>query len=296
MEELLKGVNGNFGGSTGEDRSTLRGLIQFVKAWSEGGDSDLQGLTADITNLAARCQQAAVDTARDLEEDHLDPSLANSLEGLKECFGDSVEELGRLLELLRTHQDVRECLECLEALQAEIQLLSRCLTGWTAGREPLCLRCGSKGSEQTCPQCQLERLIPDPSPDTEVRSAHLGPRYVPIYQTYRDVVNGDRTLSELHDPLRSLEKEWQQVLRLARHSPIPLLQDVEIGLRGLAQMRLTWESRQARDLNEGWSRVFQCATALAQKLPAVLRQSGQTDEADALESRRLFQDDTLVSG
>lgn len=293
MKDLLQGFSGNFGGSgVGPDPSTLLGLIEWTRLWSEGTVSTDRLISA-IGELTERCLRAARETARDLEdEETLEPSLVDTLEGLKECFEDTTDELTRFLIQLRNNQAVEENVQALQSLQEEISQLSRCLEGWTSCREPLCVRCGSKGPEITCRQGQLERLVPDPQPEPDVRSAHLGPQYLTLYQAYRDIINGDRSLATLEGRLQPLETELRQMLRLSRESGFPLQTEAELGLRGLAQMRTALSSRRTSDLNEGWSQVFSCAAALMEKLPDLLRQSGRPAEARDLENSRRFEDNT----
>jgi hypothetical protein len=289
MKDLLKGFGANFGDEASPpEPTTLGGLIDFARGLhGEVATANLMRYAAD---LAQRCRQAARDTEQDLL-DELDPTFMKVLRSLSDCFLEAQVELDSLQESVTRAENFDDNLETLAVLQGEIVQLSRCLQGWTSSREPLCARCGSKGPEESCSRCDLERLVPDSQADPEIRSAHLGPQYVQLYKTYRDIVNGEAPLRVLPSALVPLEKELQQVRRLSRHGPDSIQPLAEQGIQGLARMREALASRHVRDLNEGWSQVFRAATALATHLPGLLRELGHNAEASELERNARFQED-----
>lgn len=292
MQALLSGFSGNFGGETRTalDLTTLSGFVDFARASTQG-----VFLLVPAAELARRCQEAARETDADLQ-DAMDPTFARVFQELRDCFAESAAVLSLLRKRLKGGRSVAKQLDRLEDLQEDISQLSRCLASWTSGQDPHCARCGSKGQELVCSQCDLQRLIPDPNPDPDVRSAQLPPQFVIVYETYRNIVNGDACLRELEPVLGPLEKDLLQMQWLSRISPVSLHPEAEECLQGLSRMRNTYLSRQMTDLNQGWTQVFQGAAALGNKLPAILRAMGQAEQAHAVEhSQQLSDESTLRS-
>ena len=292
MQALLSGFSGNFGGEirTALDLTTLSGFVDFARASTQA-----VSLLVPAAELARRCQEAARETEADLQET-MDPAFARVFEELRDCFAESAAVLSQLRKRLKDGRSVAKQLDRLDDLHQDISQLSRCLAGWTSGQEPHCARCGSRGQEVICGSCDLQRLRPDPCPDPNVRSAHLPPLFVVVYETYRNIVNGDACLRQLESVLGPLEKDLLQMQWLSRISPISLHQEAEECLQGLDRMRNACQSRQMADLNKGWTQVFHGAAALGEKLPSLLRAMGQAEQANAVEhSHRLSDESTLRS-
>jgi len=147
---------------------------------------------------------------------------------------------------------------------------------------PVCTRCGSTGPENLCPECDLDRLIPDPSlEDEEELEFPVPEEFLAVASAYGDVLDGDGNLADLANVMQPLEFSLLEAQALAEQSieehpddesQQELLDAINSTLEGLERMAGVRENRQTKELNAGWKQVFKGSVLVGQ---ALARMSGE---------------------
>ncbi|MEW6278491.1 MAG: hypothetical protein AB1758_07720 [Candidatus Eremiobacterota bacterium] len=282
MDHLLNALRGNWGleGDAPADPSTLAGLIALARS---GVNRD--EILESACLVRERARQAAAETRRDLERP-LDAELADALAALAEAFDCTVA----ILDEVET-QPLDSLLPVLDEARQEIAHWSQFLDEWSRTPVPSCPKCGSRGPEEVCRVCGLDRLVPDPEAGQETReTAVLGPQYVAAYQAYLAVVDGRANLTRLMAALDPLEAYLAQVARLAGMHSAEVEAAALRSLDGVAEMRRVRSTRLTRNLHRGWDRIFHGARELRDAMPDLLRAAGRHEEATRLERTRHSED------
>lgn len=235
------------------------------------------------------------------------PNLASQLPVLRGQIGDAAchliadlqqdrdEELeGYMHELLAVYQELESALERsdleevqLPALKTLLQRLrdwNQAILDWNTRPVQRCPRCGREG-ESSCPICHLETLYNESGRTTG--KACFGPEYTAVYQSLSRVIAGEATLNTLWAPIEHLEqllRRYQHLTRreltlgLAGEKVTRTLKRIalatEQSLAGLVQMRSAAATRQALELHEGWSMVFEYALEIQDAIPELARALG----------------------
>jgi hypothetical protein len=286
MDELLKALQGNLGlepSDAFEEEATLPVVIRLARRWQDGElATDL--LLSSVDELQITIDQAVADTARDLRTPMVE-ELAGALQALAQGF----VALRMQLELLRAEVlaqgSLGEIVPNLERLRHEIAAQRSALQDWLQQPIACCPRCGSREEDPWCPDCQLDRLIPDPEPSSQVESAQLGPDYAVVYNAYRAVLAAERPLAPLFETLGPLERKLSMVANLSASQP-DLHEAVLACLGGMTRMRRAATTRALRDLNQGWAQLFRGGARLAELYPALLRTLGRREEAEQWELKQ----------
>ncbi|MBT9588323.1 hypothetical protein IV102_33605 [bacterium] len=239
--------------------------------------------------------EALTESRADIAQQRMDIDFHETYERLHQLLAELSDELDVLRAALRGGQPVLESSVILKAILGEIRQVEDELSSWTDGSVPVCIRCGSKGPEEICASCHLERLYPDPNMSDSLESAHLGGDYLRLYKAYREVIEGDRPLRSLAALLLPLEATLQELMRLARHSDLEIAHEVQRGIQGLQDFRLGLATRKMRELNQGWDKVYASAVGLVRRLPGLFRQVGRPEEARRLEREQAMQDGASFS-
>jgi hypothetical protein len=256
---------------------TLSQLRGEIESWLERPVQD--GLPLSVENLLTAVREAEVAVRQNLESGQqaaeLEPHFLGAAEAYQEmgsCLeaiakgvrasetGGVAKELGRLVV---AGDRLRQCTEEVER--------------WLSQPQARCPQCGfgSQNLLQLCPDCRLELLYPDLSPDQQASKQFLtlGPDYLSVYKTYLAVLAGQSTLSELRLPLERLHAIVAESASLVRSHAQVKSACAEI-LAGVEQMAACFVSREAEDLNKGWFRVFRAAGELQVLLQPFLQESG----------------------
>lgn len=295
MDDLLKGMKGVFGkGGESHDPSTLRGFLVLLGQWQQGS-TPLEALLQGLGVLQKVALEALAESRTDIAQQQMDLDFRESYERLHQLLAELSDELAVLRAALQGGQPVLESSVILKALLSEIRQVEDELSSWTDGSVPVCIRCGSKGPEDICASCHLERLYPDPNMSDSLESAHLGGDYLRLYKAYREVIEGDLPLRSLGALLLPLEATLQELMRLVRHSDLEITHEVQRGIQGLQDFRLGLATRKIRELNQGWDKVYASAVGLARRMPDLFRQIDRPEEARLLEREQALQDGASFS-
>ena len=168
------------------------------------------------------------------------------------------------------------------------------LAGLAASGVPLCPRCGSQGAENLCPDCGLDRLIPDPDVGhMEFNRAIVGEEFLAVYHAYAQVVEGEAGLEPLMMALQSLEfslLEAQALAEQAAEDSPPherLLQVINEAVDGVNRLHAVQENRLTKELHQGWIQVFNAAAVVPQLLAVPVAEAqefqAESEEDDEFE-------------
>lgn len=152
---------------------------------------------------------------------------------------------------------------------------------------PVCPRCGSTGPENLCPECDLDRLIPDPSlEDEEELEFPVPEEFLAVAAAYGDVLDGEGNLADLSNVMQPLEFSLLEAQALAEQAidenpedeaQQELLEAINGTLEGLEQMANVRDNRQTKELNAGWKQVFKGSVLVGQ---ALARLSGEKPDVE----------------
>ena len=261
LDSLISSLGGE---SEGPDPSRLEGLVQLLRQESPDLQEPLQRMRSRLQE-AGRDRQAAYQDRREL----LSPEVSALIERNLSACQQLDESLARL-EQANTGED-RQIFE-----RAVSEFLETCDLLAELGRSPspLCPRCGSTGTENMCPRCQLDRLIPDAEVAHEDYSrAMVGEEFLAVYQAYAAVIDGRAPLEPLLQALQSLEfslLEAQALAEQAAEGSPPhqkLLEVINGAVEGVNRLHAVQDNRLTRELHQGWAQVFQAAAVVPQLLP-----------------------------
>ena len=190
------------------------------------------------------------------------------------------ETLGKLAESADA-----ETVEVYERATREFLESSDQLAELSASPVPVCPRCGSRGEENLCTPCDLDRLVPDPDVhDMEYNRAMVGEEFLAVYQAYAGVVEGEANLEPLLQALQGLELsllEAQALAEQAAEDSPPhqeLLNIINVAIDGVNRMHAVQENRLTRELHQGWTQIFGAALVVHQLLE--LAQQGSVVEEE----------------
>lgn len=263
----------------GPDPGRLDGLIQFMRNSLTG---DAPSLPLHLERMRARLREAHRDRQNQLEgrRGGLNPELTALLERNVASCAELESALARFAETPSEEQ-----LQVCQSRVEEFYSTSDQLSALGRSSVPLCPRCGSSGTEPSCPSCQLDRLTPDPDfAEEEWEQAEVNPDFHAVYRAYTDVVEGKAGLRPLGQALQGLEFTLLEAQALLEQSVeehpddserADLLRSVQGALEGVQRMHSVQQNRSTRELNQGWVQVFRGAATISRLLPELL--GGQND-------------------
>lgn len=259
----------------GPDPSRLEGLLELARQRQQEGD--LGDLHSHMQRMRDRIDSAGRDRSAALESrrSQLHPALVELLERNIASTTSIVDSLNDFMQ----GNEPDEALNRFEAGSQEFLTSSRELAELATGSEPLCPRCGSRGPEPLCAECQLDRLVADSShADEEVLHAEVNEEVQAVYQAYVDVVEGRAALAPLSLALQNLEfslLEAQALIEPAveedpdNEGRKMLFEAVNQALAGLQRMHAVEQNRQTRELHLGWRQLFEGSATLTMLLPGL---------------------------
>ncbi len=275
----LSNLISSFGApAEGPDPSRLEGLLECLRA----GEMDPDELTEHLLRMQARIQEAHRDRLSAFQEraSRLSPEVAALIERNLGACQVLEETLGKLAESADA-----ETVEVYERATREFLESSDQLAELSASPVPVCPRCGSRGEENLCTPCDLDRLVPDPDVhDMEYNRAMVGEEFLAVYQAYAGVVEGEANLEPLLQALQGLELsllEAQALAEQAAEDSPPhqeLLNIINVAIDGVNRMHAVQENRLTRELHQGWTQIFGAALVVHQLLE--LAQQGSVVEEE----------------
>ncbi|MBX3171611.1 MAG: hypothetical protein KF760_29650 [Candidatus Eremiobacteraeota bacterium] len=241
------------GAKEGPDPNRLEGLLECAR--SGMAPDELQARTK---SMRARLRRALAE--REASAAPLRDQLHPGLNGIIERNLQSCQDLIELLaDLSPPHYDDYQ------AAAAEFLETSRRLAEWST---PMCPGCGSAGPERKCPECRVERLIPDLEPTAlEFEQGQVSPEVAAVHQAYTGVISGQADLATLVQTLQDVEFTFLEARTVAEADPDrePLQEQLATALEAIDRLLAVEQNRQARELNAGWAQLFRAAVAI-QKL------------------------------
>lgn len=265
---------------------TLSQLRGEIESWLERPVQD--GLPLSVESLLTAVREAESALRQSLESGQQASELEAHFLGAAEAYQElrsCLEAIARGIRAAETGV-VAEELGRLIVAGDSLRQRTEEVENWLSDSLARCPQCGfgSQNLVQPCPDCQLELLYPDLSPDPQASKQFLtlGPDYLNVYKTYLAVLAGESTLSELRPPLERLHAVVAESASLLRSHT-----DVKAAcgkiLAGLEQMATCFVSREAEDLNKGWFRIFCAAGELQDLLKPILQESGLPKGSDSFE-------------
>ena len=263
LDSLISSLGGE---SEGPDPNRLEGLVQLLRDEATDLEEPLQRMRVRIQE-AWRDRQAAFEDRRS----HLSSEIASLIErnlGSCQVLDQSLEQI-----LQENTAETREIFA-----RAVSEFLETCdlLAGLGSSPVPLCPRCGSAGPENLCPDCHLDRLIPDTSVmDEDYSRAMVGEEFLSVYEAYVQILEGKGGLEPLLQALQALEfslLEAQALAEQAAEDSPPhqkLLEVINGAVEGVNRLHAVQENRSTRELHQGWSQIFAAAAVVPQLLPQV---------------------------
>ncbi|MCE7872771.1 hypothetical protein DYH09_20645 [bacterium CPR1] len=285
----LDNLISTFGGTPeGPDPNRLEGLLDLVRERLEKPDPELLG---HLHRMRDRVQASEQERRGHLDNRPgvLDGPLFALIESNLAACASLEQSLATMHDALEGQGDAVAALEELEGCSS--RFLQSCdeLAHLAASSTPICPGCGSSGPEPTCPNCQVDRLIPDPEPnEIEFEQVQVNDEFMAVYQAYTRVLAGEAGLAELMQALQPLEFTLLEAQALLEHSLdqhpedpsfLPMLRVVERALEGVNRMHAVEENRSTRELHHGWAQVLAGASGLRQALPAVAESGSEPDTA-----------------
>lgn len=278
LDSLISSLGGE---SEGPDPNRLEGLVQLLRSEA----SDLQD---SLWRMRQRIQEAWRDRQAAFEDrrQHLNPEVAALIErnlGACQVLDSSLEQISQ--------ENTPEAREIFERAVSEFLETCDLLAGLGSSSVPLCPRCGSSGPENLCPECQLDRLIPDASQlEEDFSRAMVGEEFLAVYEAYAQILEGKAGLEPLVQSLQALEFSLLEAQALAEQAaedspPHQRLLDVINGaVEGINRLHAVQENRSTRELHQGWQQVFLAAAVVPQLLP-------QAEESDSEEEGESEEDE-----
>ncbi len=287
---------------------TLANLTAALKLWMEGKP------TPNLGSRIEQMRERVLEVARSTEQD-LQGKLAPDLRGPLQASLDAYEGLDPVLEALAEahaggNRAVKNLVAFLEKTRTQLLECDQAMHAWLRAPVLRCPRCGltrdSGGAR--CPDCNVDLLYPDPESalsDAQT-SAHLGPEYIEVFQALSLVVEGEAPLSRLLGALDRLEtmlRNWAMLAEAEETSNAQLTYALDTvadaarrSLEGAAQMRSVTQTRQTRDLNEGWRILFECAQDIRTSIPLIAKATGAAQRGDHFSTQERFQDSIVLDG
>jgi len=286
---------------------TLKNLAVSLRAWMAG---------ETVPNLGPRLEQMrerVLDAARSTKKD-LAGHLAEDLRAPLQTSLETYEQVEALLEALgQAHEDghraVKNLVAGLDSARTRLLECDQAMQSWLRSPVLRCPRCGTQPQSRLgyrCPSCQVDMLYPDPESalDDSQTTAHLGPEYIAVFEALSLVVQGEAPLTRLLGALQPLEtmlENWARIAEAEESSNAQVTYALDTiaeaarrSLQGASQMRSVVDTRQTRDLNEGWRILFECAQDLRGAIPLIARGVGGSSKNMAGEAR--WQDSITLDG
>ena len=274
LDSLISSLGGE---SEGPDPNRLEGLVQLLRNESADLEEPLQRMRARLQE-AGRDRQAAFEDRRS----ELSPEVAALIErnlGACQVLDSSLGQISQ--------QNSAENREVFERAVSEFLETCDLLANLGSSSQPLCPRCGSAGTENLCPTCQLDRLIPDVSVmEEDYNRAMVGEEFLAVYEAYVQVIEGRAPLDPLLQALQGLEfslLEAQALAEQAAEDSPPhqkLLEVINGAVEGVNRIHAVQENRLTRELHQGWQQIFGAAAVVPQLLPQEQEEEDQ-EEGDS---------------
>lgn len=247
LDNLVTSLGGT---QEGPDPNRLEGLLECARS----------GMAPDELQAKARSMRARLGRALSEREASLDPvrdQLHPSLHDVIERNLQSCQDLIELLaDLTPAHYDQYQ------VAAGEFLETSRRLAEWDT---PMCPGCGSAGSEPSCPDCKVARLIPDMDPAAlDFEQGQVSLEVAAVHRAYSEVIAGTADLSSLVQTLQDVEFTFLEAQSVAEADPDcePLREQLASALEAIDRLLAVEQNRQARELNAGWAQLFRAAVAI----------------------------------
>lgn len=263
----LSNLLSSFGApAEGPDPSRLEGLLECLRA----GEMDPDELTGHLLRMQSRIQEAHRDRQSSFVErsQNLSSEVASLIEFNLGACQLLDETLGKLAESADS-----QAIEVYEQAVRDFLESSDKISELATSSVPVCPRCGSRGEDNLCTACELDRLVPDPDVlEMEYNRAQVGEEFLAVYQAYADLVEGEANLEPLLQALQGLELsllEAQALAEQAAEDSPPhqeLLNIINSAIEGVNRMHAVQENRLTRELHEGWNQIFGAALVVHQLL------------------------------
>lgn len=287
---------------------TLKNVAASSRAWMEG--EAVPRLGARLEEMRERVLEAARTTEKDLAG-----TLADDLRTPLQASLDTYDQAEALLDaLIQAHESgnraVKNLITGLEQARTHLLECDQQMQAWLRAPVLRCPRCGLQPQARQgyqCPQCHVDMLYPDPESalDDSQTSAHLGGEYVAVFEALSLVVQGEAPLTRLLGALTPLETmlgNWARLAEAEESSNAQLTYALDTvaeaarrSLEGAAQMRSAVDTRQTRDLNEGWRILFESAQDVRQAIPLISKATGASG-AGEFSRQEQFQDSIILEG
>jgi hypothetical protein len=259
------------------DPTRLPGLIELARQRLDGGPSLDRHLTGMLSRVA--CARAAREQDFQTCRDRYDVELVELIEDNLEAYRGLERSLQNALDACAQNNPtaLAQAIDRLEDSAQALQTSSEELTDLHACGALICPHCGMPGKERQCPTCGIDCFYPDPDGAADAgMKLRLPASYALIFELYAKVLAGEAILEELLDALDPLEQALlsaeDMIEQVVADQPDDLraetIEDVlDDCLEGIAQMRAAEETRQTRDLNEGWAALATGSVELYRLLP-----------------------------
>lgn len=283
---------------------TLRTLALGLRNWMQGTSSVDQG--PRIAQLRASVAEVERSTRADLENP-LAPDLEAPLRGSLEVYEDLLPILDAVARAYaKDNRNIEKMVELLDSSRAALLEYDQAMEAWLRAPVLRCPRCGNQpqGHHYVCARCQADMLIPDPESalSCSQTSASMGPEYVAVFEALSLVVKGEGRLSQLMAALGELEEQlgdWAEMAEDEESTSSQLTYALDTvadasrrSLEGAAQMRRAVDTRQTRDLNEGWLTIFNAHQEIQTAIPTLAKAAGGGDHY----AGQGFQDSVSIEG
>jgi hypothetical protein len=281
MSEILSALQENWGVPTRV--SSIRALLGLIERWSADVENEqlLESLSLSIEHFVTEELESASFPSEGLppQASQLLGELTNQFQALTACL----EELD---EALAEH-DVAEVTALASRIRTAAQKVGEtgaALDDWMRDPDPCCLGCG--GTEETegwCPECGIELLVPNLTPDFTNVNVQLEPVFHAIYERYRAIGRGDDTVSSI---LQLLPAAEDHVLELGRAAKGVNRKDEDAEVReqlflategvinALVQIEEATESKMKVDLDHAWQNTAKALLSMNDALGQLIENLG----------------------
>jgi hypothetical protein len=295
-DAYLKNLASAFGEQfEGPDPTRLGGLYEYVEQALNGEAGDVQEASAYVARMreqisqAAREREAAFESRAEELSSQISAPIQRNLQALRSLEA-TLGELQQSLDMQNTDEAYGHLDALLEA-STELKTSSDIIGGLARSDAPLCPRCGSAGPEDVCPECQLDRLIPDADASEEdFEQTVVSNEVRNVFQAYSAVVDGKAPLAALLATLEPLEASLSHTRSTARQAAMDdpgenfhreLLYLLKEALGGIERIRGVQDNLLTSELHAGWADLFRAAVSLHEILADMQESPATQDDADA---------------
>lgn len=295
-DAYLKNLASAFGEQfDGPDPTRLGGLYEYVEQALNGE----AGSVGEASGYVARMREQIAEAVHEREaafatrQHELSAQISAPIQrniGALQALEETLSGLQQSLDMQNSDEAYAQLQSLLECT-TELKTSSDILAGLARSDAPLCPRCGSAGPEDVCPQCDLDRLVPDAeTSEDDFEQTVVSHEVRNVYQAYAAVVDGKARLSTLFATLEPLEASLTHTRATARQAAIDdpkenfhreLLYLLKEALGGIERMRGVQDNLLTSELHAGWADLFRAAVSLHEILAEMQESPATQDDADA---------------